>query len=546
MATPIDDVTDEAVPGDDESVERPAERSPESAGIFLAGLLGGAGVLHLVMVPAHVGGGTWLDPVAFALVGWAQIALALTVLLRSARRPALVVSIVVNLAVLGAWLWSRTAGLPIGSHADHVQAVGLVDGVTAGLELTAVAVAAVLLAAGGRVRVGRVGPAMASVAVLGLVSLAIVSPDTAGHGEHGAMAGHGHDDAAMVAEMAAIDEQRCDLGFNPRSYWTDAQRMGVDTHGGGAMMHGPTATPAELAAGDPLDGRGSAGLDRLISATSKAGAGEVAAAGLVVALAESTPEDHQAWVRWMGATGAGASGGHDHGGGSAAAPDDNGGHGGHAGPQPWIAMVDSEQCLQLADELQLARDTALRYPTAADAQAAGWVRVTPYVPGIAAHYMNFSLVDGRFAIDEPEMLLYDGNEPNALIVGLSYYLLHEGDAEPSQGFTGPNDHFHRHVGLCTKAGAGVIGDSTLSAEDCEARGGRKSDGSRGWMSHAWVVPGCESPWGVFSGASPILDAALAKASGTGPGCAGSSVLDRYDLSPGGRDRSGSGEAAAGN
>jgi hypothetical protein len=30
------------------------------------------------------------------------------------------------------------------------------------------------------------------------------------------------------------------------------------------------------------------------------------------------------------------------------------------------------------------------------------------VPGIAAHYMNFSLVDRTFNVEEPEMLLYDG------------------------------------------------------------------------------------------------------------------------------------------
>jgi hypothetical protein len=49
----------------------------------------------------------------------------------------------------------------------------------------------------------------------------------------------------------------------------------------------------------------------------------------------------------------------------------------------------------------------------------------------------------------------------------------------------------------------------------------------------WVIPGCESPWGVFSGANPILDGALKEASGTdGGGCAGSSVRDRYDLTPG--------------
>jgi hypothetical protein len=49
----------------------------------------------------------------------------------------------------------------------------------------------------------------------------------------------------------------------------------------------------------------------------------------------------------------------------------------------------------------------------------------------------------------------------------------------------------------------------------------------------WVVPGCESPWGLFSGANPLLDGTLGKVSGTdGGGCKGSGVRARYDLSPG--------------
>ena len=50
------------------------------------------------------------------------------------------------------------------------------------------------------------------------------------------------------------------------------------------------------------------------------------------------------------------------------------------------------------------------------------------------------------------------------------------------------------------------------------------------MSHAWVVPGCESPWGVFSAATPVLDRTLGEASTTdGGSCAGSGVRDRYRL-----------------
>lgn len=57
------------------------------------------------------------------------------------------------------------------------------------------------------------------------------------------------------------------------------------------------------------------------------------------------------------------------------------------------------------------------------------------------------------------------------------------------------------------------------------------------MVHAWVVEGCESPWGVFSDFNPVLDMQLAEASGNaGGGCAGSGVRDRYDMAdlPGAR------------
>ncbi len=65
------------------------------------------------------------------------------------------------------------------------------------------------------------------------------------------------------------------------------------------------------------------------------------------------------------------------------------------------------------------------------------------------------------------------------------------------------------------------------------------------MSHAWVVPGCESPWGVFSGANPILDREVGQKSGQdGAPCSSSTVLDRYDLSPG-TDATPSGKLAVG-
>jgi hypothetical protein len=249
---------------------------------------------------------------------------------------------------------------------------------------------------------------------------------------------------------------------------------------------------------------------------------------MVLALANVSDEVYDNWLRWLGASGMSD---HSHEAGNALAPDDKM-MGGHLGPQPWHAMTDQAQCDQLAAELDLARQTALKYSTVADAKAAGWRQVTPYVAGIAAHFMNFSLVDDTFEIDMPEMILYDGTSDDSRVIGLSYYIRQDGTAEPTQGFTGNNDHFHRHIGLCVNA-SGVIGDSTTTQEECEAMGGRKADGGDAWMNHVWIVPGCESPWGMFSGASPLLDGELTNNSGTdGGGCAGSGVRERYNLDPG--------------
>jgi hypothetical protein len=436
------------------------------------------------------------------------------------------------------YIISRTAGLPFGEHAGVAEAVEGVDLMTAIFEGLLVVGSGVLLVrpkfASNLSTETVVMASVLPVIVLIATSVALADPATTEHshggsGETASAAGghtHGATSSTTSADLAGIASQRCDLGINPAAYWNETTAAGVDTIMGGE------AAPHDHNAGAAV--QGSPELDQLISKQTT-GQGEAGDAAMVVALGEVSDAVYQDWLRWLKSTG---TAGHTHGGGEAdtngttAAPDDNHGMGGHLGPQPWHAMTDQAQCDQLASEIALARDTALSYPTVADAEKAGWVQVTPYVPGIAAHFMNFRLVDDKFEIDKPEMILYDGTADDARVIGLSYYIMHPGTAEPTQGFTGNNDHYHRHDGLCVGAG-GVIGDSTTTAEDCAARGGRKANGQAGWMSHAWVVPGCESPWGVFSGATPVLDGALGRNSTKdGGACGGSGVRDRYDLSPG--------------
>jgi hypothetical protein len=544
--------------------------------LVVAAAAGAAAAIHFGMVPSH-GAESTVEAVGFGVAGWLGVLFALGVVLRPSGRL-LLAGAVTHLAFIAVWAVSRIAGLPFGAHSGHAEKATSIDLFATVLE--GVVVLGAVLATRQREATRPAGQLahtaagfVAAVAMVG-ATMALVSPSArdhaqAGHGNHdestsvaaqsltaapaadsthahsddeSASAGevtseaaagqsdaaqlsasptpvadadadaadsadaHDHGSAAAVAAPSIDLSTRCDLGLNSVSFWEES-----------TIVHGGEGQPYA----------GSAELDELIRTTTKPGGAEAKDAAVVSQLGKVADSTYDAFLNWLPTYVHAA-----HAASSTGAPDDNGGHGGHLGPQTWVPMTDQAECEQLETELETAKAIALKYPHPGDAEAAGWRRVTGYVPGIAAHYMNFSLVDGTFKVDEPEMLLYDGNDPGANIVGLSYYMIHDSDYEPTQGFTGPNDHFHRHVGLCVN-GTGVVGDSATTAEECAARGGTKSVGTGGWMSHLWIVPGCESPWGLFSGASPTLEGSLGAASGTdGGGCAGSKVIDRFDLTPG--------------
>ncbi len=516
------------------------ESSASATALVIAGLCAAAGVIHFAMVPSHAGG-SLIDPLGFAMVGWFQLAIAGIVLSGRARRGTWIAAAVGNLAVAAIWVYSRTKGLPVGSHQGIVEDFSFVDVTCNAFGIGAAVLSLRLIlapAAGHSERMPRLAPALFGIAALGIATTVITSPEAANHGHANTTTVD-----AMTAQMAQITQTRCDKDLNIPAYWREADLLGIDTYEGGNMvMDGSTAAATTSSDGhnhahgastaapvsttttrpDPTQGRGSATLDRLTTMTEGAGTSEAAAAQLMIALGQATDQEYGNWLWWLRSSGLLN---HSHG----ATGDDTGGHGGHVGPQPWVAMTSQAQCDKLDAELAEARAVALAHPHPGDAEADGWRKVTGYVPGIAAHYMKYAAVDDVFDVSEPEMLLYDGDGPDANIVGLSYYILHSGNTEPTQGFTGPNDHFHRHVGLCMKNGV-VIGDSQTSAEECAAAGGGKSTGDRGWMNHVWIVPGCESPWGMFSAATPLLEGELGQNSGTdGGGCAGSSVRDRYQM-----------------
>ena len=75
----------------------------------------------------------------------------------------------------------------------------------------------------------------------------------------------------------------------------------------------------------------------------------------------------------------------------------------------------------LAAQLVAARTVAMRYPTVADATAAGYHLVGGgFGPGSGAHYIGggFSF---NFDPSNPLALIYDGIHPTSQMVGLMYY-----------------------------------------------------------------------------------------------------------------------------
>lgn len=183
------------------------------------------------------------------------------------------------------------------------------------------------------------------------------------------------------------------------------------------------------------------------------------------------------------------------------------GIGNHAhGPQQWIPM-DAATTATLNTQLAQAKAIIPQFPTAAHAMAAGYMQVTPWMPGIGAHYLNVSYLFA-FEAAQPAFLLYNGNSPSSVLVGVSHALL--GGANPPVGFAGPNDTWHEHPALCLIGGAFVIGADSTPKELCESVGGTKSNGFFGqhlWMMHLWQVPGWSSSWGLMSGESPAINLA---------------------------------------
>jgi hypothetical protein len=167
-------------------------------------------------------------------------------------------------------------------------------------------------------------------------------------------------------------------------------------------------------------------------------------------------------------------------------------HGGeHSLEAPSDAPMDPATQRALEAQLAVARDVAKKFPDVATAEAAGYELTTT---SAGPHYTRWDIMDDTFSVGEPEMLIAEGTNQHSRIIGLTYYVI--GD-NPPDGFAGPNDHWHRHLGECMR-GHLIVAAPNASDWQCHAAGGAPNHAIDGWMLHVWLVAGWENPSGVFA------------------------------------------------
>jgi hypothetical protein len=167
-------------------------------GWLLAGALSaGAGVIHLAMVPSHMA--EWApEGWAFVVSGWLQIVVAAFLVQRSRPRLAQFM-VVADVALVAAWVITRTSGSPWGPEQGLAHAAAFVDVTCVVMEAAFVLLALGLAGrteSGRRVRRGVNAAAVAgAVGVLALSSSAVASPSARNHAHGGAgseAVGHPH------------------------------------------------------------------------------------------------------------------------------------------------------------------------------------------------------------------------------------------------------------------------------------------------------------------------------------------------------------------
>lgn len=91
----------------------------------VAAFSAGAAAIHFAEISTHFEE-YWLFGAFFIVVAWFQAGSAVAIVAHPSRRLVALV-VIVNVVTIGIWIWSRTAGLPIGPEAGEPEAIGAAD-----------------------------------------------------------------------------------------------------------------------------------------------------------------------------------------------------------------------------------------------------------------------------------------------------------------------------------------------------------------------------------------------------------------------------------
>jgi hypothetical protein len=157
---------------------------------------------------------------------------------------------------------------------------------------------------------------------------------------------------------------------------------------------------------------------------------------------------------------------------------------------------------------EVIADWGTKYATAADAMKDGWVKATRDLYGIGAHYVRTNIVglSAPFDLDRPNILLFDGEGPDAKFAGVSYIV---GGARAPKGFAGSYDAWHTHTSVCFKDGT-VVSLNELaspiwySEPECVAAGGSVIPLASDQMLHVWIGPDYINGAPIFAHDHPKL------------------------------------------
>jgi hypothetical protein len=165
--------------------------------------------------------------------------------------------------------------------------------------------------------------------------------------------------------------------------------------------------------------------------------------------------------------------------------------------------LSADDCAKLAEMFDQIITQVKPFRTRGDLKKAGnFNQSVQFVPGLGTHDTVRGTAGGfSTKIGEPPgapmFLQYSGDGDDAPLAGMSWLTLSPNG--PPKGFPGDNDWWHTHTSLCYKA-AGTVVANEVSDEECTKLGGSNRQLPGVWMTHAWIVPGYEDKYDVFSGA----------------------------------------------